>query len=206
MGQRSGRGEGLGGSRGAGEMEGLERLRGTRPRLRSQSCSGQPSLPIQQVGLLQKTDSGGLVQVWAVILQALGAGLHGAGSGPWSRDGGSRVGDQQEGAGQAEAARGQAPRPRCTGQCCSRTRAGSSRCRPRPRNALARTGLGHRGSPPGRVHWGNGGTSVRPAPEPQPSLLPQQPLCLNPSMTWPLLPSTTIAPGACSDLFRMPRG
>ena len=49
-------------------------------------------------------------------------------------------------------------------------------------------------------------TSPSPNPEPQPSLLPQHPLWLSPSVTWPLPPSTTIVPGARSDLFRMPRG
>lgn len=78
------------------------------------------------------------MQVWAVILQrALGAGLHGA-VGHGLEMEAQEWGDQQEGCRPGcGGCPGWAPRPRCTGQCCSRTWAQVSRCRLRQGHALA---------------------------------------------------------------------
>lgn len=70
---------------------------------------------------------------------------------------------------------GRAPRPRCTARCCSRTRAASGRCRPRPR---ARTCWRRTWSPwslPGRgTLWATWGCPVssRPPGPPKPGPVP----------------------------------
>ena len=190
-----------------GEMEGLERPRGTRPRLRSQSCSGQPSPPIQRAGLLpenrfRRPGAG----VGRDSSEALGAGLHGA-AGQGLEMEAQEWGEQEEGTGQAVgAAQGGRPIHVAQVSVAAGHRPGPADAVHVRGHALAGTGLGHCGVPQEGVHWGHRGTGVRLAPKPQPSLLPQHPLWLSPSVTWPLPPSTTIVPGARSDLFRMPRG